>query len=83
LRKKQAAVQDFSTPQALDEKPLRAHEDVESLPDSGLVLGESADILSVAWMTEGKEERPEIQFAGWEDGACGFRGLVAAVTFFV
>jgi len=56
-------------------EPVRVHEDgwnLNGCPDSGPVLAESNGILSIAWMTEGKDNRPRLQQAQSEDGARSF-----------
>ena len=55
--------------------PVRVHDDgwkLNGCPDCGAALAESNGALCVAWMTEGREERPRIRFARSADGAKSF-----------
>ena len=55
--------------------PVRVHDDgwkLNGCPDCGASLAESNSVLCIAWMTEGREERPRIRFARSADGAKSF-----------
>jgi hypothetical protein len=54
---------------------VRVHDDgwkLRGCPDCGATLAESNGTLYIAWMTEGKDERPRIEFARSNDGARSF-----------
>jgi len=54
---------------------VRVHDDdwkLSGCPDSGAALAESNGNLYIAWMTEGKEAKPRIQFSRSADGARSF-----------
>jgi len=56
-------------------EPVRVHDDgwkINGCPDSGPALVESNGILSIAWMTEGKDDDARIQIARSENGARSF-----------
>jgi len=55
--------------------PVRVHDDgwkLKGCPDCGATLAESNGVLYIAWMTEGKEERPRIEFARSDDDGKSF-----------
>jgi len=54
---------------------VRVHDDdwkLKGCPDCGATLAEAHGALYIAWMTEGKDERPRIEFAHSDDGARSF-----------
>ena len=55
--------------------PVRVHDDgwkLKGCPDCGAALAEWDGVLRIAWMTEGKDERPRIRLARSVDGAKSF-----------
>ena len=56
-------------------EPARVHDDgwrLKGCPDCGATLAEANGVLYIAWMTEGKEERPRIELARSGNGARSF-----------
>ena len=54
---------------------VRVHDDgwkLKGCPDCGATLAEGNGVLYIAWMNEGKEERPRIKFSHSDDDAKSF-----------
>ena len=56
-------------------EPVRVHDDgwkLRGCPDCGATLAEDNGVLSIAWMTEGRDERPRIELARSDNGTRSF-----------